>query len=489
MDMRALWMAAALLLCGADGFGLDVLHMKNGDSISGVILKETESEVELRTLFFGEGHQIVGTATAVFPKADLKSIDRMAVVERRRAIARSEAFNGRGLRLREALRKIEPIKVRFMGKIGFKTVGRRFEVTSTCDERFVCEVTHYIEEMFAAYEQDFEIGVAKSKKIQVYVLADMEEYKRFQRFRSGYVIENPAYYDTRENYIAAYNMVEKQKAAEVRKKILEAEKAIRAEKAKLDDHQDETHDQTRQYRKRIHQQAARARKRIQNDGRGNNAARLREVEESLSRALRGLARWKKERLAAYEKVKDLADAIIRQNRRVIIRNNGVIALQNKAMFQTMFHEGFHAFARNFLWTGRKAMLMTRWLNEGLAVYYEGSAVEAGYLIHGGPHEHHLQAIRKAMDTGKLIPIDELLTGGGAQFMVAEGGENKQAGLYYAQSWLLAHYMTDHVPRRKMQTYVHQVEAGMPTRQAFESMMGMSVKRVAAELRAHASKLK
>ena len=71
------------------------------------------------------------------------------------------------------------------------------------------------------------------------------------------------------------------------------------------------------------------------------------------------------------------------------------------MFEALFHEGFHAFALNFLWIrGGKGSAVPRWLDEGLASYYEMSAVDAEELVHGAPQPYFLDLIRKASREGQ-----------------------------------------------------------------------------------------
>ncbi|MHC4938673.1 MAG: DUF1570 domain-containing protein [Planctomycetota bacterium] len=487
--MRALWIAAVLLALGVQAYALDVLHMKDGRDVKGVILKESEKEILLRTIIFGKAGEIDGFASADFPKAEIKRVERMSAVERAKLIARSEAFSKRGIHLLEAMRKIEPKRVRFMGQVGLRTKGRRFEITSSCDREFVCAITHYLEEMFAAYEQDFEIKVGATDRIKVYVLRNLDEYKRFQIIESGQAVENPAYYNFADNYIVAYNMVPEDKAAEARKEIMAAIRTIEKEKDKLEKFKIDAHKQAREYHKDLTRQEAAARKRIQAAGGPNKNKRLKDLADRVKLERRRIRNWVKKQRERYREVEDEANEVIRQNRQAILHNNGIVQRMNQAMFETLFHEGFHAFARNFLWTGRKAMAMNRWINEGLAVYFEGSVVEAGYLIHGGARAHQLKTLRKAKNEGRLVPIPDLLVADHLKFMVLPGQKGDVSALHYAQSWLLVHYMTDRVPRRAMQTYVHQVAAGMPAKRAFELMTGMNCKRVEAEVRAHLALLK
>ena len=152
----------------------------------------------------------------------------------------------------------------------------------------------------------------------------------------------------------------------------------------------------------------------------------------------------------------------------------------------LFHEGFHAFTRNFLWENTAAV--PRWLDEGLASYFEMSAIDAGELIHGAPHPQLLARLKKALKAGTPLGIAQLLRRGGAQFLVAHRSQQARASLLYAQSWAIAHYMAGRVPRERIAAYVTAVAAGVDPVQAFETMMGQPIRHVEVDVREHVQRL-
>jgi hypothetical protein len=159
------------------------------------------------------------------------------------------------------------------------------------------------------------------------------------------------------------------------------------------------------------------------------------------------------------------------------------------MFETLYHEGFHAFATNYLWEGSGKAEFPRWLHEGMATYFEMSVAEAGELVHGAPHAGFLRLCREENVRSGLLPLEKLLKGGGADFVVVHRSELARSNLYYAQSWALAHYLTTRSNRQAIAAYVNDILSGKDPVKAFETLTGKPCREVEAELKKHLDGLK
>ena len=393
------------------------------------------------------------------------------------------------MRRNEALVKIRPTPIEMQGARGFQVVGANFVLESTCEVGFVKDVALCLEEVFAAYRKYFDLRRNVDQKIKIYVLADQEEYVRFQTRRHGGAILNPAYYHTEENYIAAYNMIQREEERKVRAEIVRVENEIEKFKSDVTTAERKVDGLAKDFRKKITDAAWDARKAIRNDGAGNKEARLQEIDRQEKELLDNLKKQETEAQKELQDARKKANEAIAENRKIIERNEKVLANQNRLMFETLFHEGFHAFAANFLWQGSGQKEFPRWLHEGMATYFEVSVVEGGELIHGAPHPDLFRLYKEKAILNTLIPVDQVVTGGADKFLVVHRSQADRSTAYYMQSWALAHFVASTLKREQIATYVGDVLSGQDGVKAFEKMMGKPCRGVEADLKKHMDSLK
>lgn len=96
----------------------------------------------------------------------------------------------------------------------------------------------------------------------------------------------------------------------------------------------------------------------------------------------------------------------------------------------LFHEGTHL----LLHLLRPDYLVPIWVNEGMAEYYGSSVIgKNGAVETGIIQEGRLAALRNAIDTGKYISLEQVLS----------TPQNKFGSLHYAEAWCLVHYLLEH----------------------------------------------
>lgn len=483
--MGKLAMAAALILLGGPEAERDILHLKDGRKIRGIIVSETEELIKIAVLGKGSKGETGGQITVGYSRSQIARIQRMADGKRDGLVRKYEGFRERRSRRAEALETMNARRVSFMGQRALKTRGAHFEVTSTCDDEFVKDVTFYLDEVFAAYKDSFAIQRNADKRIPVYILSDRNEYMRFQRQRTGSAIQNPAFYHLGKNFIAAYNMIQKEKAAEIRKEIHILERQIKEYEKQAKDRDTEVRRHAIKTRSEIKREAETQRRKVRSGFYANKNSLLRQINQWERKELGRVDRWEREEKKKVDEYRAKIDKFIDHNRGVIAKNHKILVAQNKFMFEALFHEGFHAFAVNFLWVRGGKCAVPRWLDEGLASYYEMSAVDADELVHGAPQPGFLALIREASQKGKLLPLADILRADPMKFLVVHRSQAERSTLHYAQSWAIAHYMVGRVPREKMQAYVVAVKNGADSVKAFRKMMGgRSVRQIEAEVRHH-----
>jgi hypothetical protein len=156
------------------------------------------------------------------------------------------------------------------------------------------------------------------------------------------------------------------------------------------------------------------------------------------------------------------------------------------MYETLFHESFHAFAANFLWAESDNAALPRWLHEGLATYYERSAIEAGELVHGGTHPRMLEMLRSA----PLMPLEKVISAGAEVYQVSHASEAERSTSLYAHAWGLAHFLVARgTSKEAFEAYVKDVAAGAHKVGAFEKLLGRELKGLDAEWLRYLTQLK
>jgi hypothetical protein len=486
--MRLLALALLAALQGAPD-ELDVVHLKNGGMRQGRIVSETAADLVLETFIKGSKGEVVGSAKVTLAKSEIDRVVRASAEARKKAEERSTAFAARGLRRAELLAKFKPQPTSFEGHLGLEVAGTHFHLLSTCDANFVKDLAASLEELFGAYGRFFEVRRNADRKIKVYVLSDVEEYRRFTERRYQGSVAAIAFYHPKDNTVVAYNLIQKAEERKARAEISQANADLERYRGDLTTTQRRIDQIALDLRKQIQAQAGELRRQIRLDGGAQKEERLREVDR---REREVLAELKDGKAAAQ---KELADEKKKANdamelcRRVIDHNEKTLAGQNRLMYETVFHEGFHAFASNFLWEGSGEKEFPRWLHEGMACYFEMSVVENGALLHGAPHPALLKLLKEKQVLRALLPVDKILRGGADVFSLSHPSEADRRSTYYAQSWLLAHYLSSRVQPADLAAYVTDVLAGQDRVAAFEKRTGRKLPQLQAELEIHLDSLK
>lgn len=144
-------------------------------------------------------------------------------------------------------------------------------------------------------------------------------------------------------------------------------------------------------------------------------------------------------------------------------------------YSLIFHEYSHALI------SASVRDMPVWLNEGLSEVYSTFAERDGgrsALIGVPPEAHRLEIQR-----GGLLPLDRLMAVDHDSPIYNEGSRR---GMFYAESWVLAHYLLFGNPARHAQlpTYLGLVERGVAVGEAFRQAFECEPRVLEAELRAY-----
>ena len=105
----------------------------------------------------------------------------------------------------------------------------------------------------------------------------------------------------------------------------------------------------------------------------------------------------------------------------------------RTLFRRLYHESFHAYLANFVYTGDRAE-MPRWLNEGIAQLFENPLIEGDEVRIIHPDPARLKRAQAALSANDLVPLKDLLRSGPKQFVVAHATDKETSDRYYLTSW-------------------------------------------------------
>ena len=466
-----------------------MIRLKDGTTRSGRILSESKDEIVLETLIKGAKGQVVGSAKVTVARVQVASIDRTTPEARRLAEERSKNFGERGLRRAEALNRIVPVPARFQGLQGYRVTGARYVLESSADAGFVKDVALSLDEVFAAYERYFGIRRNGEQKVKVYVFADRLEYEFYNLHAIEGKMSAVAYYRPADNVIAAYNLIEKEKEKRVREEIQAYQEDLDRFRAKVTAVERQIAGMMPALRQQITDEFAERRRLIQTDDKAGKEKRLADLDSQEKQAAADLKEGRSSAVSQLAEAKRAAAGEMDKARRLIEHNEDVLALQNKVLFETLFHEAFHAFASMYLWKGSGEREFPRWLHEGMACYFETAVVEGAVLVHGAPQPGFLRLIREKQIMRTTLPVEKVVRAGPEEFTLVHASDASRRTDYYVHSWALAHFLALRVTREQIETYVEEVLSGKDPVAAFERLAGRSCAQLELDLKAHLDGLK
>ncbi len=139
--------------------------------------------------------------------------------------------------------------------------------------------------------------------------------------------------------------------------------------------------------------------------------------------------------------------------------------------ELVYHEYIHYLLRNNVAT------LPLWLHEGLAEYYSTIEVGKGEARVGLPPAQHVQWLRQHA----LIPLATIFA---VDEHSPEYNEQARSGGFYAESWLLVHYLISGSPERRGEAagLLRLAQAGTPPDRLFAAAFGAAPAALEAELR-------
>lgn len=163
--------------------------------------------------------------------------------------------------------------------------------------------------------------------------------------------------------------------------------------------------------------------------------------------------------------------------KAIRRDESLLAEKNRLMYEALFHECFHAFARNRL------KGIPRWLEEGMALRFETCVIEDGELTHGGRNRELLKLLRD----GKLPALASVLRGDALP--AAHEGAIDRSSRGAALAWAAADHLCPRMTAEQVAAYLAATAKGADQADALAAALGQSLGKIDESVRAHIASLR
>ena len=143
---------------------------------------------------------------------------------------------------------------------------------------------------------------------------------------------------------------------------------------------------------------------------------------------------------------------------------------------------FHEYAHNFMFQNSDGQFPP-WYVEGFAEYYSTTKIEGDTAVIGMAFSWRVYTL---MSPGATLSYEDLLRD---SWRVAKGRKETRTDEFYAQSWLLTHYLlADPDRQNKFDSYLEAYRKGDDPVAAFEKAFGFPVKNLRKTLNAYTDKL-
>jgi hypothetical protein len=419
---------------GLEEWKFDVLHLKDGQTISGLILEENKTKIQIQRIerVLGEPTRVLGSET--IQRTAIKQIERLSDEERAVLAARVKALQTQKKteKLRIENLELESIPWGTGSAKGLRYTSDHFVLTSNTPEEIVRRAAVRLEQLYDAYARLLPPRRAAAKPTKIVLLQSVAEYQALVK-KQGHNLFNPAFYDPARNQIAC---------ATDFGRLGEELKAVRLQEEKL----------------------------------------AKQIEELKKRFKGNLPKGIRQQIARDQQ----------ELGRVKAANDKVFEAAARRLFQTLYHEAFHAYLDNFVYPA-KDHRVPLWLNEGLAQLFETALIEANELRIGSPDRIRLARAKMLLEKGTLVPLADLFQAGPKQFQVVHASDQQVSDRYYVTSWALAFYLVCDQKilsnPKKLDQYIKAQKEGASALAAAQELVGRPLPQLQRDFREFVRKLK
>lgn len=436
---RLLGFCLLLVFCrgagAADDWTYDVLHLKNGAVLKGVIVGESAREIRFRNIRRKPGAPTVVIPAYSFARNEIASVEKLDDQERAALLERIKSLDPRDEAARMDDLELESAAWVTRDGPALQYTSTHFVLLSNARDDIVRRCAVRLEQIYAAYTRHLPPRQESAKPTRIVLFRALVEYHDFLKSQ-GTDLLNPAFFDARRNQIAC--------ASDLQGIGIGLETARKHHAGLLKQLKDDEEKKKKQFR-------------------GNVPAPIRNA----------LAAKRKEVQQAEQK------------------NEAIFYAATRQLFETLYHEAFHAYLANFVYPPDQAAV-PRWLNEGLAQIFETAIIEAGELRVGHAETARLKRVKEAVRKNQLIPLPELLRSEAKHFLVAHASDQQSSDRYYLNSWALAFFLTfgqKVLGTPALDDYVRALHRGTEPLAAFQDLVRQPLEGFEEEYRGYLTRLR
>jgi hypothetical protein len=421
----ALALACSPAFAESSDWKFDVLKLKNGVVHKGLLLDEGPDGVRFQIIARKPGRPTVWF-TFAFKKDEIAKVAKLSNEERAALKAKLDEIDPSP---EAEARRADRIDLKVIDWHGKKDAGLRYDsdyftLLSDAPEEIVRRAAYRLENVYAAYARFLPARYPAGSPTVIQVYQSLEGYQK--AVPGGDTLKNPAFYEPSANRVVC--------GTDLKKLGEELAKSRAAT------------------RKDLNELAEKEAQIIRLYGKGAEAQRHLQPIKDLR--------------ARYESAAK--------------NNEGIFDSATRQLFQTLYHEAFHAYVGNFVYPRvdhdrpNCPGELPRWLNEGMAQVFETAVFEAGELRIGHADRVRLEKAQNALAKKEFPPIRDVLTAKRDVFVVNHAGQRFTADRMYVATWAVASYLM--FDRRVLGTtglddFVRACHKGEDPVRALEALVG------------------
>ena len=428
----------------------DILKLKSGEEHQGLVVSEDDKKVVFDLIVSGKNFSKTMLTQTTFPRDEIAELKQLS--DTQRALARSQLAS-LDTQAKDDVQSEQNVKIESYEwdakepgkKIQCKKVELDyFTLESDTNDDFMRKAAFRLGKVYGTYKQHFGMDRNQGSKVKVIIFNSMEEYQA----AIGGQIKNPAFYAPDLKLISGGCDVARYEAeiAAIREYHVKLDRQLEALKRRINDDRTNIQALVNKFRDIANQGG----KGLTQEGK----AMMDDINSLKIKAQLEMGELEK-------KARNAQDEIYGINRHNDIFFNDY----TKLMFATLYHEGFHAFLDNFLFPEDQSKIVPRWLNEGLAQYFEAARIEGSRFVLGQEDRNKMALLRKFKKEGGLIPLDDIMMGGAADYMVHDITNLEHSTKNYLQAWLIVHWLGENnrLNKETLSAYVTALkEKKLPT---------------------------